>query len=98
MRIPGAEIMSENEETLFTLFFLSSTFSKAFAMRFDRIPDYVPVQIAQMEKKKRLSLSTILYHYKLRIKQTRLHTRKLAMVASLVSGKWRITVKITCLQ
>ena len=51
MRIPGAEIMSENEETLFTLFFLSSTFSKAFAMRFDRIPDYVPVQIAQMKKK-----------------------------------------------
>ena len=54
-------------------------------------------QIAQM-KKKRLSLSTILYHYKLRIKRTRLHTQKLAMVASLVIGKWRITVKITCLQ
>ena len=51
MRIPGAEIMSENEETLFTFVFLSSTFSKAFAIRFDRIPDYVPGQIAQMKKK-----------------------------------------------
>ena len=61
MRIPGAEIMSENEETLFTLFFLSSTFSKAFAMRFDRIPDYVPVQIAQMKKKKNVCPSVQFY-------------------------------------
>ena len=50
----------------------------------------VPGKVAQMNELQ--SANIILPHYQLRIKQTCLSTLKLAKIASLVIGKWGITV------